>query len=658
MREALGAYKNGNTIVCIMQDGTKIRWVPDGEDAHPEFPESIDLKITNRCDMNCFMCFPAKTKVLMADYTYRNIEDIKVGDKVIGYEEFAEKSGAKRKIEVATVLQTFIHVESELISIETQEGNSVTATPNHPFLVQSGYGANHARKFSPLSRIRIGDNLYAYGFPVDQVNYESTDYAIGYTVGAWVGDGCLFHSVDKNGFDVYNARFVTLDEEINDRVFEMTSRLSDEFYRLEFKMTNHEDKPRMSVRSNKRSSYEFLNNLIKQSIGICSSKEYACGYLAGFCDTEGHVDNQRGVIRLANTNMDYLNECQRCLAILGIDSVLESYKTPEGWENKKPVFNVRITGKYGASRFLWYSRPVCERKSLGNYLKTTTQYHTDPVIKAETINKKQYVYNLETTSHTYIANNLMVHNCHERSTPDGEHGCLNNPFLMTLPPYTELAIGGGNPLEHPDLLPFLVRMKVQNVLCNMTVHWRHFEKDFDIIEALMKDGLIHGLGVSVNQHIPIDVIARMINFPNLVVHTIAGLATPDVFRQLSFKCLNLLILGYKDFGRGADFHDADVDYEIKRLQLDIVDMLDRFKAVSFDNLAIEQLDLKQKLDGDTWKRFYMGNEGEFTMYVDLVNEKFATSSTSTQRFDILPDIRQMFRRVREVNGYERSEENQ
>ena len=46
--------------------------------------------------------------------------------------------------------------------------------------------------------------------------------------------------------------------------------------------------------------------------------------------------------------------------------------------------------------------------------------------------------------------------CHEASTPDGKHGdILNLPFLDTLHPYTELAIGGGNPLSHPDLIPFL-----------------------------------------------------------------------------------------------------------------------------------------------------------------------------------------------------------
>lgn len=42
----------------------------------------------------------------------------------------------------------------------------------------------------------------------------------------------------------------------------------------------------------------------------------------------------------------------------------------------------------------------------------------------------------------------------------------------------------------------------------------------------------------------------------------------------------------------------------------------------------------------------MGNDGQFTMYVDLVNQKFAKSSTSEQRFELLPTINEMFSRVK------------
>ena len=54
-------YKNGNTIVSISDDGTKIRYVPDNAPAMPVYPESIDMKITNKCCMMCAMCHEQST---------------------------------------------------------------------------------------------------------------------------------------------------------------------------------------------------------------------------------------------------------------------------------------------------------------------------------------------------------------------------------------------------------------------------------------------------------------------------------------------------------------------------------------------------------------------------------------------------------------------
>ena len=38
------------------------------------------------------------------------------------------------------------------------------------------------------------------------------------------------------------------------------------------------------------------------------------------------------------------------------------------------------------------------------------------------------------------------------------------------------------------------------------------------------------------------------------------------------------------------------------------------------------------MDESTWKQFYMGDDGKFTMYIDTVNCEYAVSSTSTNRY--------------------------
>ena len=67
--------------------------------------------------------------------------------------------------------------------------------------------------------------------------------------------------------------------------------------------------------------------------------------------------------------------------------------------------------------------------------------------------------------------------CAECSSPDGQHADLRHPIFDTIKPYTELAIGGGNPLEHPDLVWFMLKMQKKKVICNLTINVVHFMRD-------------------------------------------------------------------------------------------------------------------------------------------------------------------------------------
>ena len=49
---------------------------------------------------------------------------------------------------------------------------------------------------------------------------------------------------------------------------------------------------------------------------------------------------------------------------------------------------------------------------------------------------------------------------------------------------------------------------------------------------------------------------------------------------------------------------------------------------------------------------YMGDDGEATMYIDLVNKQYALNSTSTYRKDLMDNIDDMFHEIRvlKANG--------
>lgn len=242
--------------------------------------------------------------------------------------------------------------------------------------------------------------------------------------------------------------------------------------------------------------------------------------------------------------------------------------------------------------------------------------------------------------------------CYEGCTPNGKHGDILNPkFLDTLHPYTELAING-NDLSHPDLIPFLEKLKEKNIITNMTVNQIHFERKQDFIKELIDNKLIYGLGVSLKE--PTEEFIKLVKqYPNAVIHTINGVTTLEDYKALANHNLKILILGYKELQRGIKYMD-DHFIPIKQAQASLYGALktmideDWFNVVSFDNLAIAQLDVKRLLNTEEWDEFYMGDDSEYTFYLDLVDQKFSKNSIApeNERYGLLDSVDAMFEKIR------------
>lgn len=253
--------------------------------------------------------------------------------------------------------------------------------------------------------------------------------------------------------------------------------------------------------------------------------------------------------------------------------------------------------------------------------------------------------------------NMECGMCHENSTPDGKHGdILNLPFIETMFPYSEIAIGGGNPLTHPDLIEFLEGLKERKIIASMTVNQVHFMHNIDLLKELTDKKLIYGLGISYIGGRHKNCIDAIKQFPNAVVHVINGIVHMDSLEALANNDLKILVLGYKEFRRGKTLYD-ECGSQINYLKAQFYDMLPKivndgwFKCISFDNLAIKQLEPKRLMSEEDYKSFFMGMDGEYTMYVDAVNRQFAKSSVSTERYNLMDDIADMFKVIKDgVNG--------
>ena len=241
--------------------------------------------------------------------------------------------------------------------------------------------------------------------------------------------------------------------------------------------------------------------------------------------------------------------------------------------------------------------------------------------------------------------------CYEGSSSNGKHGDLfKYDFINTLHPFTEMALNG-NDLDHPQLEKFLEFLKSKQVFANMTFHQRQFLKNIDKIKDFVNRKLLYGIGVSYEKYSE-ELIKGLSEFPNAVLHVICGIITEKDIENLKNHNIKLLILGYKNLGRGKKYlsNKSKIINKNKQYLYDNISELTKstaFKVISFDNLALSDLDIKRLLTPDQWEEFYMGDDGKFTFYIDMVKGEFAKNSLSTERFEIgNKSIDEMFNIIR------------
>ena len=244
--------------------------------------------------------------------------------------------------------------------------------------------------------------------------------------------------------------------------------------------------------------------------------------------------------------------------------------------------------------------------------------------------------------------------CYQNSTKDGPEADLRaflrnkKSFLWTLHPGTELAINGNDPL-HPDLERFLKWTQKRGIFANLTVNEATLLGNQETLEKWLKKGLIHGLGISPSKYSE-EMLQFAESHPTAVVHTIVGITTTRQYLTLLSRHIKVLILGYKSIGRGIKFKKKDendlLNKRKERLKKLLSEIKDNIEFLSFDNLAISQLNPKKLLDisSEEYRTLFRGEDGSHTMFIDLVKGVYAKNSVqfSRHQYPITGDIKTMF----------------
>ena len=88
-----------------------------------------------------------------------------------------------------------------------------------------------------------------------------------------------------------------------------------------------------------------------------------------------------------------------------------------------------------------------------------------------------------------------------------------------------------------------------------------------------------------------------------------------------------------------------------------------FKVISFDNLSINQLNVKSLMNPKQWETFYMGDDGidgsltSSSMFIDAVEGTFAINSCSMDRYPLMDTIEDMYNFLKNKNTENKNKEN-
>lgn len=215
--------------------------------------------------------------------------------------------------------------------------------------------------------------------------------------------------------------------------------------------------------------------------------------------------------------------------------------------------------------------------------------------------------------------------CHESATTNGKHANLNELInvLNDLPAGVELAVGLNQ--ITPEVEQFLLDCHMHGWIVNTTVNQGHLPRDKHKLQRLLEMNLIHGLGISYRRGMK-DIPPEFVRYENTVVHVIVGIDSILEAKELSKSGVRkILVLGEKDFG----FNVGKVQLKSKAHQhwyRSVHELFELFDVVSFDNLALEQLNIKRFVKN--WDTMY---QHEHSFYINAVQKYFSPSSRSNDK---------------------------
>ena len=413
---------------------------------------------TSGCTHRCFFgdggwCFPKNTPILMSDYTYKNIQDIKIGDKVLTFEK-----GFIQETNVENLLER----EKETINLLLENGEKIECTPDHKF---PSFVKSHNR-FKILEAKNLKGKLIKQ---IPNLNIKPNideNYKKGYIKGVAEGDG---------SFQLpYRFKLEGIDEEM----VKSFSNFVKEIYGYDnnYKHLILDNHKKGNTHNKGYYRYFISNKEIISKIQESPTVEESHGYIAGILDSEG---NTSGNITIHQNNEEFINKIKSYTDAEGFkSSILTQTIKYKGVE--KLIYTLSILGGYSEKvRFIKTFYPQIKRKR-DTALKFTRGGDKVKVIDILDGHDSTKVYTLTTNQGYYIANNTFVKNCDSWYTsihPEKAKYNFNDVIKAydDNPHISEMMLTGGSPTMHPDLVNELtIFAKERGILITIETEGSHY----------------------------------------------------------------------------------------------------------------------------------------------------------------------------------------
>jgi len=329
----------------------------------------------SKCNLACSFCFVPSTNILMGNGKQKKIKNVKVGDIVMSW--------AGDKFEPKKVTRKYKSIATDLVKIEIDCVSTTWCTPEHPFLV-SGKGWVEAKDLQPNDKL---------------IHYNSSARMT------------MFNPM----FNSENHREMSADEKKK-----ASKRLSRLWKDSEFREKNIQRlRDHNPMKDPKVSLKSFLSRQNQTKSKLEETIEKICEGLP----IEFVGD---GKLSISYKVPDFVVNGQKKVIEIWPDDALWVKNKPrnaEWMENRRKLFAKEgydtlflplVQSDLKIDNHKNIREKVAQFINNGNIVKSVTPVKDNRAFARlyGTKTAKRYVYNLEVEdNHTYVANNIVVHNC-------------------------------------------------------------------------------------------------------------------------------------------------------------------------------------------------------------------------------------------------------